>query len=334
MHEHAVHFVGTGAVALAYGYLLTERGHKVFHTSLRGIQLPQIPVAIQTGEGTSRALYTPRYWRDAGPATVPQVNVFSVHGAQLALAVRQAGTLSPPACNLILCSDPDPVAEAWAQVSAESYVLVYPLLSAELCGERGLQVVTNQEVEICPRPARAIGECHGVVALIEDLGLTVTACVSPRRFRARHLQTAGVYVTLLAVSLGTIDAAKVDLALLRAVHEQLLAMATERDREFAVDLPAVDPGHYRLLAALMAAGERPGADSLLAHSLLYLVEDGRRKLIAHLAAIAPAWNEYVATRPLETAAQNLISSVLARCRPDTRAAVADETGRHQSHLSA
>jgi len=320
---------------LAYGYLLTERGHQVFHTSLRGIQLPQIPVSIQTGQGASRTFYTPKYWRDAEPATVPHVNVFAVHGAQLALAVRQAGTtIAPPACNLIFCSDPDPITEAWAPVSAASYVLVYPLLSAEHCGERGLQVLTNYEVEVCHRPVSTIGDCQQVVALIEALGLTVSACVSPGRFRARHLQTTGVYVILLAVSLGAIDAAKVDFAILSAVHEELLVMVTEHDLEFAADLPAVDPSHYRLLARLIATVKHTGTDSPLAHSLLYLMEEGRRKLISHLAIIAPAWNGHVAASSFETTTQKLISSVFTQCWPHSRGSVADEPERHQGHRSA
>lgn len=312
LHELTVHVVGTGAVGLAYGYLLTERGHRVFHSSLRGRVTPAFPLSLQTGTGTTHGCYTPRYWHDTPQALIPHVQIFAVHGAQLAPALQLCGgALAPQACHLVFCSNPDAVDAAWQRVAADSYTLVYPLLSAEHCGDQGLRIITNGEVEITPPQGKPIGERIALKALLKRMGLTVSGDVPLSRFRARYLQTAAIYIALLAVSVGAIDHAQVDGALLSVIHDELAAMAERHDGTRVADVPG-QARHFASLAALIAAGERDG--TMLGATLEYLVRDGRRKLTAHLAAITPAWDDHLAARPA-TASQRLISTVLALCRP-------------------
>lgn len=310
-----IHVVGAGALGLAYGYLLNERRHHVFHTSLRGIQIPRLQVALQSARHLSRAWYEPCYRHDTHQEETAHVNIFAVHGTQISEALGKGGnTLSPPVFNLVFCSDPEVIEAGWRQVSTDIYTLVYPLLSSEYFDNQVLRIITNFEVEVCAPHAMTTDERMALAALFNRMGLTVSAWVDRPRFRTRYLQTAAVYTAMFAVGIGMINRDLVDAALLSEIHEELALMpATPHYPASAVEVTSDQHLHYPLLAALIATGEQASAKTLLAENLGYLINKGHYKLKAHLAPIAPAWKDHLAHVSSPTAIQGLISAVLAQC---------------------
>jgi hypothetical protein len=313
--ELAVHIVGTGSVGLTYGHLLASQGHQVSHTSVRGTRLADIPVRQQTAAGTRHATYSPRYYQPEQASPVADVTIYAVPPAICCHYLDRTRTTRQgrrSARSLMLSSFFD--ANAYEAISWRNVAdaFGYPLVSSEYSCERGLTIVSGADIEVLVRPAQ---RSLAAASLLDDLGLRVAGYVDLRRFRARYIQTAALYVILLAVGRGVIDRARVPVEMISEVFSELIAMSELADGQTLADA-SIDPSAAFSIFATLISLREPQGTHLLSDNVDYLISQGQRKLVAHLDALRSPWQSYLSVRPAPlTASRALISSVLSQCSP-------------------
>ncbi len=319
MYELTVHILGTGSVGLAYGYLLSARGHRVFHTSLRGIILGEVPVHVQNSTATIHSAYAPQYLLSEKERLAFDLDICAIPHTvcRQYLSGAYGPVLSPPLShNLFFTSAYDPAGyqSILSQYDRNS-CLVYPLISSEHSPEVGLSFVTNSSLEVFLSPTSSKTSNSSLVSLLERSGLTASYHASLDRLRVRYVQTAAVYAVLRAIHLGIIERSGVDAALIRNIFTELSAMAERPNAEPPFDA-AEDPGAYfSLISSLILACGTPRRADILLRNINYLLTGGQRKVISHMNVIRNPWSSYFSSLPVSshTKTQLIISAVLATC---------------------
>ncbi len=308
MRKLAIHIVGTGAVGLSYGHLLTSQGHDVVHTSVRGIRIERLLVHARIAGETTHSTYTPRYHR-FGADTAADVNIFAVPPAaclRYLNATGDEGAFHPRSTNLLFASAFD---------VDRSFILlpVFPLISCEYCPDDGLSVVTDMKVEVfSPRDLGTRGQSL-IRASLDDIGLQVSEYVFSERFRARYVQTAAVYVVLLALSIGLIAHRNADATLLLQVFKELLEMTTAAYPGLQLDFPDSPHASLALVSSLIALSKRRSSENILLRNLHCLLSSNR-KLSGHLTPLKALWARHISTlAPCEAPGRDLITAVFSRC---------------------
>ncbi|HEX2763726.1 MAG TPA: hypothetical protein VHM92_07785 [Allosphingosinicella sp.] len=333
MPELTIHMRGTGAVALAYGYYFTARGHRVLHSSVSGRSPPILRVRLETRDGTTQSTYVPRYLPRRGGSTKPEVTIAAISleadGPPAGWAGGHANRRSPTS-DLLFSSLFEEAAYRQALARRASPLrLIYPIISCEYCAECGLNIATDWEVEPL-RPAGEQGPQQSDCDLLSNLGLSVSVSVGVSRFRTRYVQTSAVYVVLMAVKAGLMSPHGVDAELFARIYRELAAMADSVAGEPSLDL-SIDPQPgFSAASSLIAMLEESSAENVLFNNIRCLVHHGTRKLSSHLGVIRRSWFSYLGSPAALPASgtQDMISAVLGiTANPDLTSIISPVTPR-------
>jgi hypothetical protein len=319
LHELTVHILGTGSVGLAYGYLLTNKGHRVFHTSLRGLTLGNIPICMHNSTETIHSMYAPQYLLSEDDSVVPDLNIFAV--PQTVCLQYLSGAYGPLSFsslsyNLFFTSAYDP-SEYQSSLAKYDYYscLVYPLISCEYSVRSGLNIVTDSLLEVFLSQTRSMRSNSSLFSLFTCLGLNVSYYTTPYRLRVRYIQTSAIYIILRMLYLGIIESSGVDGTLIQDIFTELSSMAELVNAELLFDSSLAPRAYFSLISSLILACRAPRRGDVLLHNLNYLLISGQRKVASHLNAIRIPWLSYFSLLPVSshTKTQLIISTVLSSC---------------------
>ncbi len=319
MSELTVHILGTGSVGLAYGYLLTAKGHRVLHKSIRGLTLGDIPTCVQNSTETIHSVYSPQYLLSVDNSLAPDLNIFAVSHTIFCQYLSGAyGPISssPPPQNLFFTSAYEP---SEYQLSLSQYdinaCLVYPLISCEYSPKGRLNIVTNSFLEVFLPPTTSTKSSESLTSLLNCLDLNASYYTNLYRLRVRYIQTSTIYTILMALYLGTIESSSVDAELIRKVFTELSAMANLVDAEPQFDLSLDPSAYFSLVSSLILACHDPRHGDIFSNNINYLLTSGQHKVASHLHVIKIPWLSYISLVPVSshTKTQLIISAVLTHC---------------------
>lgn len=285
--RRTIRIVGAGPVGLAVGYLLTERGHSVFHRSIRGGLFRTVPVRSQVFGMLRQGSYTPRFIQ-SGDGVRADLNIFAAAPDLLAgfLASEHDRSWTSDAPNLVLASVLDPDwRRAISGVAAFDPDLAFPIMSCEHDPSDGLCIVTDMQVEVLTRGQTARQAL--VASHFSALGLTVGEYVGIARFAARYLLTAVVYNALLAIGRGVLSREDASAALLLASLDELSAGVERIVPGMRLDFPTSSRGGLAAVARLIAGPAEKGDP--LANNIRFLLTNGAQKMAAHLEPLELMW---------------------------------------------
>jgi hypothetical protein len=284
-----IRIVGAGPVGLAVGYLLTERGHSVFHCRIRGGSIQTFPVRSQVFGTLRQGTYSPRFIQRDNKIGA-DINIFAAAPNLLAtfLPEEHDRYWSGDAPNLILASVlyPD-----WQRglsgVAPFDPVLAFPVMSCEYDPSEGLCIVTDMQVEVHAPKSRLARQALAASHL-NLVGLTEREYVSAARFSARYVLTATVYSALLAIFRGRLSREDVSAALLLGILDELSAgVESIIVPGLQLDFPTSSRKSLAAVASLIASPAEKG--DLLADNLRFLLTKGEQKMAAHLKPLQPIW---------------------------------------------
>jgi hypothetical protein len=316
LNELTVHIIGTGSVGLAYGYLLTAKGHRVFHKSLRGHTLGSIPICVQSSTETIFSIYTPQYLLSEDEYLVSDLNIFAVPQTlclQYLSGAYESIFSSRLSHNLFFTSTYDPIEYQFrlSQYDYNSYI-VYPLISCEYSLENGLNIVTDLLIEIF---LSATISTMSNLPLLTCLGLNVSYYTTPCRLRVRYIQTSAIYIILRALYLKIIENSDVDAVLIQDIFTELSTMAELVNAEPLFDSSLDPSAFFSLLSSLILVRSAPHRGDVFLHNLNYLLTSGQHKVASHLNVIKIPWLSYFSLLSVssQTKTQLIISAVLSSC---------------------
>lgn len=302
-----VEVVGSGAVGLSLGYLLTTLGHSVIHRSMRqSSAIEACPVRVQTAGATTRSIYRPRF-AGAHAAFPPAVEILAIAPSDVLLAAVRRDSANggvQTTQRLVVASL---FITEWQGIRAKMPgALAFPLMSCEYCPRDGITVRTEGELEVLEADN---GDESGE-AIVEALGFRVVARVSTARFFARYLQTAAVYAVLSGIALGIVEPNAVAAELLLDVFAELHEAAIAAYPQARFDFPVPSAYAFAALSPIIVAAMSPtSSNDLFVANVRHLLRGGGRKLDNHLAAFKTIWT---AGSGHCTPAQMLLRAVLAR----------------------
>jgi len=277
--------------------------------------MDQVPVRARITGETTISSYTPRYQGLEGVAA-SDVNIFAISPAACSryLDAADEEVVRRPQTNLIFASAFD--VESTQNISsrlARNPFIAFPLISSEYCPGDGLNIATDMGVEVLSPRESVSGDQLPLRLILDHMGMDVSAYVGLGRFRARYLQTAAVYVVLLALNVGLITHADADAALMLSVLREFLDMIEGTALGLALDFPAPPEASFAAVASLIALSRRH-SDEILLRNLHYLLSSGKRKLACHLTPLKTMWARHASSLSLsKTPGRNILTSVFSTC---------------------